>query len=83
MNKNKLKIFSGRSNPVLAEKIALSLGQELGKISIQTFSDGELWIKYEENIRGHDVFIVQSTNGPSEKYNRVDLDDRRCSEGFS
>jgi ribose-phosphate pyrophosphokinase len=66
MNKNKLKIFSGRSNPVLAEKIALSLGQELGKISIQTFSDGELWIKYEENIRGHDVFIVQSTNGPSE-----------------
>jgi len=38
----------------------------LGDISIRTFSDGELWVKYEENIRGHDVFIIQSTNGPSE-----------------
>jgi len=38
----------------------------LGNISIRTFSDGELWVKYEENIRGHDVFIIQSTNGPSE-----------------
>jgi ribose-phosphate pyrophosphokinase len=66
MNKNKLKIFSGRSNLPLAEKVSSCLGQELGKVSIQTFSDGELWIKYEENIRGHDVFIIQSTNGPSE-----------------
>jgi ribose-phosphate pyrophosphokinase len=66
MNKNKLKIFSGRSNPILAEKVASLLDQKLGKISIQTFSDGELWVKYEENIRGHDVFIIQSTNGPSE-----------------
>ena len=66
MNKNKLKIFSGRSNLPLAKKVSSCLGQELGKISIQTFSDGELWVKYEENIRGHDVFIIQSTNGPSE-----------------
>jgi ribose-phosphate pyrophosphokinase len=66
MNKNKLKIFSGRSNLPLGEKVSSCLGQELGKVSIQTFSDGELWIKYEENIRGHDVFIIQSTNGPSE-----------------
>lgn len=66
MNKNKLKIFSGRSNLPLAKKVSSCLGQELGKVSIQTFSDGELWIKYEENIRGHDVFIIQSTNGPSE-----------------
>ena len=63
---NKLKIFSGRSNPALAKKIAKSLGCELGKISIITFSDGELWIKFEENIRGTDVFLIQSTNGPSE-----------------
>ena len=48
---NKLKIFSGRSNPALAKKIAKSLGSELGEISISTFSDGELWIKFEENIR--------------------------------
>lgn len=63
---NRLKIFSGRSNPVLAKKIANSLGRELGDISIRTFSDGELWIKFEENIRGQDVFLIQSTNGPSE-----------------
>ena len=61
-----MKIFSGRSNPVLSEKIASALSCELGKISIKTFSDGELWIKFEENIRGHDVFLVQSTNSPSE-----------------
>ena len=66
MKKSKLKIFSGRSNPVLADKVALALGRQLGKVSIRTFSDGELWVKYEENIRGHDVFIIQSTNGPSE-----------------
>lgn len=66
MKNNKLKIFSGRSNPVLGELIASFLGRNLGEISIRTFSDGELWVKYEENIRGHDVFIIQSTNGPSE-----------------
>ena len=66
MKNNKLKIFSGRSNPVLGEVIASFLGRNLGEISIRTFSDGELWVKYEENIRGHDVFIIQSTNGPSE-----------------
>ena len=66
MKNNKLKIFSGRSNPLLAGKITDILDQELGKISIRTFSDGEIWVKYEENIRGCDVFIIQSTNGPSE-----------------
>ena len=66
MKNNKLKIFSGRSNPLLAQKIADILNQILGEISIRTFSDGEIWVKYEENIRGCDVFIIQSTNGPSE-----------------
>ena len=63
---NNLKIFSGRSNNRLAEKIASNLNVSLGDITIKTFSDGELWVKYEENIRGSDVFIIQSTNGPSE-----------------
>ncbi len=63
---NKLKIFSGRSNQDLAVKIAKSADCKLGKISINTFSDGELWVKYEENIRGHDVFLIQSTNSPAE-----------------
>ena len=63
---NKLKIFSGRSNPKLAEKISSYLGVALGRISFKTFSDGELWVKFEENIRGHDVFLIQSTNSPAE-----------------
>ena len=66
LKKKTLKIFSGRSNPGLANDIANTLNQELGKISIRTFADGEIWVKYEENIRGCDVFIIQSTNGPSE-----------------
>ena len=64
--KRERKIFSGRSNPELAKKIANSADCELGDISIKTFSDGEIWVKYEENVRGQDVFIIQSTNGPSE-----------------
>ena len=63
---NEMKIFSGRSNPALSERIVSSLGRELGAISIKTFSDRELWIKFEENIRGHDVFLIQSTNSPAE-----------------
>ena len=66
MKNNTLKIFSGRSNPSLAKDIASTLNQDLGKVSIRTFADGEIWVKYEENIRGCDVFIIQSTNSPSE-----------------
>ena len=61
-----MKLFAGRSNPILAEKIATSMRQTLGDVTIRTFSDGELWVRYEENIRRKDVFIIQSTNGPSE-----------------
>ena len=53
--------------------IANSLGQKLGKVSICTFADGEIWVKYEENIRGCDVFIIQSTNGPSENIMELSL----------
>ena len=61
-----LKIFTGRSNPILAQGIAESLGKKLGALTIKTFSDGELWIKFEENIRGSDVFIIQPTNSPAD-----------------
>jgi ribose-phosphate pyrophosphokinase len=61
-----LKVFSGRSNPALAERIAGEIGKPLGDVEIKTFSDGELWVKYGENIRGCDVYIVQSTNPPAE-----------------
>ena len=61
-----LKLFAGRSNFRLAEKIAKHLGQSLGNCEIRNFSDGEIWVKYSENIRGHDVFIIQSTHPPAE-----------------
>ena len=63
---NTLKIFSGRSNPILSKRIVDHLGLKLGGVTIRTFADGELWVKFEENIRGKDVFIIQSTNGPAE-----------------
>jgi len=63
---NDLKIFSGRSNPELAKKITGSMNCELGNISIRNFADDEIWVKFEENIRGQDVFLIQSTNGPAE-----------------
>jgi ribose-phosphate pyrophosphokinase len=61
-----LKVFGGRSNRPLAQKIADAIGIPLGDCEIRSFSDGELWVKYGENIRGCDVFIVQSTNPPAE-----------------
>jgi ribose-phosphate pyrophosphokinase len=61
-----LKVFSGRSNRPLAEKIAREIGEPLGKCEIKTFSDGEIWVKYSDNIRGSDVFIIQSTIPPAE-----------------
>jgi ribose-phosphate pyrophosphokinase len=61
-----LKIFSGRANRPLAEKIARTAGIPLGRLDIRNFSDGELWVKYSDNIRGDDLFIIQSTQPPAE-----------------
>jgi ribose-phosphate pyrophosphokinase len=61
-----LKIFSGTNSIGFAKDITKILNLELGDCDIKTFSDGEIWIKYNENIRGCDVFIVQSTNSPSD-----------------
>ena len=66
MGKYVKKIFAGSSNPLLATKIASLCGTSLGELSIRRFTDGEIWVKYEENLRGNDVFIVQSTNPPSD-----------------
>jgi len=56
-----IKLFAGRSNPALARSIAHAYGQELGKVEIKDFSDGEIYVHYEESIRGCDVFLIQST----------------------
>ena len=61
-----MKIFSGNSNKSLAKDICKYLGIDLGKLKIKKFSDGELSIKFDENIRNEDVFIIQSTNPPAE-----------------
>ncbi|MEA1987339.1 MAG: ribose-phosphate pyrophosphokinase [Candidatus Marinimicrobia bacterium] len=63
-----LKIFSGSSNLPLAKKICDSLDMELGKLTLERFSDGEIWCKFEESIRGDDIFIIQSTNSPADNY---------------
>jgi len=60
-----VKIFSGTSNLPLANAIAKSIGVELGKCTVSTFPDGETFVKIEENVRGEDVFIVQSTSPPT------------------
>jgi ribose-phosphate pyrophosphokinase len=59
----KLMLFSGRSHPVLAQKIADQLNIELGDVKLKTFANGETYVRYKESIRGADVFIVQTCHG--------------------
>jgi ribose-phosphate pyrophosphokinase len=63
-NNNKLKVFSGRANVPLAEKIAQCLGDPLGKLTLQNFPDGEFLARIDEDVRGRDVFVVQPTCHP-------------------
>jgi ribose-phosphate pyrophosphokinase len=59
-----LMLFSGRGNPDLSERIAEKLGIGLGGVELKTFADGEIYCKYEDSVRGADVFIVQPTSRP-------------------
>ena len=58
-------LFTGNANPVLAQEIATHLGAELGKASIGRFSDGEVTVEIQQNVRARDVFVVQSTCAPT------------------
>ena len=60
-----MKIFSGTSNPPLARAISKAIDVELGKCTVSAFPDGETFVKIDENVRGEDVFLVQSTSPPS------------------
>ena len=62
---DKIKIFTGNSNPALAQKICDFLHVPLGAARVRTFSDGEIMIEITENVRGRDVYIVQSTCAPT------------------
>ena len=64
--KSQVKLFSGIATEDLANKIATAYGQPLGKLVHYRFSDGELQASYEESIRGHSVFIMQSTMPPAD-----------------
>ena len=61
-----LKLLAGTSNRALGEEIARHLGVDLAKLTCSRFADGEIFVRIDENIRGADVFIVQSTNPPAE-----------------
>src|ERR1700693_5054109 len=62
---DRIRIFSGNSNPTLAEKICASLKLPLGKAKVKTFSDGEIMVEIGENVRGRDIYVVQSTCSPT------------------
>ncbi|MDI9347089.1 MAG: ribose-phosphate pyrophosphokinase [Methylacidiphilales bacterium] len=59
-----LRLFCGNSNPILSEGIANKLGIPMGRAVVDTFSDGEVQVEIEEDVRGRDVFVVQSTCTP-------------------
>ena len=62
-----IKIFSGNANPLLAKAIVDFMELPLGAATIKRFSDGEVWVEIEENVRGMDTFVVQPTSQPTNK----------------
>ncbi len=60
-----LMVFTGNANPALAEGVAKNLGFALGKAVVSKFSDGEVMVEINENVRGKDVFVLQSTCAPT------------------
>jgi ribose-phosphate pyrophosphokinase len=61
-----MMVLTGTANPGLAERIAEELGQPLCDVTIKRFADGEIFVRIDENVRGRDVFVIQSTNPPAE-----------------
>jgi ribose-phosphate pyrophosphokinase len=60
----RLMVFAGRASQELGQRIAARLGIELGDVRLETFANGEIYVRYEESVRGADVFLVQSTSRP-------------------
>ena len=60
-----LMLFTGNANPKLAQKVARNLNIQLGKANVSRFSDGEVMVEILENVRGKDVFVLQSTCAPT------------------
>ena len=68
MNPDRLKVFTGNANPTLAQEICDVLGIELGRCMNRIFSDGEDHVQIQENVRGADVFVIQSTCTPVDNH---------------
>jgi ribose-phosphate pyrophosphokinase len=68
MSESRLKIFTGNSNRALAQAICDSIGVPLGDALVTSFPDGETFVKINENVRGHDVYIIQSTCPPTNQH---------------
>ncbi|MCK4926771.1 ribose-phosphate diphosphokinase, partial [Candidatus Aerophobetes bacterium] len=62
---NEMGLFAGRANPRLARDIAEYLGIGLGDIEVRSFSDKEVYVEINENVRGKDIFLIQSTCPPA------------------
>ncbi|HEX2769468.1 MAG TPA: ribose-phosphate pyrophosphokinase [Geobacteraceae bacterium] len=62
---SRIKMFCGNSNPALAKNICANLGMPLGKAKVKNFSDGEIMVEIGENVRGRDIYVVQSTCSPT------------------
>lgn len=60
-----LMVFTGNANPALAQEVVNILGIPLGKAMVSRFSDGEIQVEIQENVRGKDVFVLQSTCAPT------------------
>ena len=67
MNHDRLKIFSGNAHPALAREICTWLDKPLADAEIRQFSDGEIHLQIQENVRGEDVFVVQPTSTPVDR----------------
>ena len=68
MSHNRLTVFTGNANPALAQEICEGLQIELGRAMVRQFADGETYLQIQENVRGADVFIIQSTCTPVDRH---------------
>jgi len=66
LSRSQMLLLSGTANRALSEELAEHLGQPLCHLTIRRFADGEIFVKIDENVRGRDVYIIQSTNPPAE-----------------
>ena len=64
---DRLQLFTGNAHPALAQEICQDLGMELGRAKVKQFSDGEIYLQIQENVRGADVFIIQPTCTPVDR----------------